>query len=330
MVSRRHLEIRRTGDGAVVEDLRSTNGTRLNRRALRAGQEAPLRPGDFLELAQERLLFHETKPALWKEALNHSLLTRFVLLRVPVLQDRTVRALGRERAIDGVSKAVVDLEEEEIRMVYSNETEARAFAIDETVFVSEVAVEEGELRLGLWGVAKGAPLKSRRAAYSHLAHGELRIGLAGDSPEEARAAFQKSWADEGMRFLIRVLLPVMEIFTEVQSAETAKKLVRGLAEQPGSLALEDAVRSLAFWSQLNPTVPEWSILAARTEARWVRAVASENRRGLDETLLSELMAALDRSKSWVRTAAELGADDKQTEEAEAEIAEAEGMLVKIP
>jgi hypothetical protein len=42
------------------------------------------------------------------------------------------------------------------------------------------------------------------------------------------------------------------------------------------------------------------------------------------------MAALDRSKSWVRTAAELGADDKQTEEAEAEIAEAEGMLVKIP
>jgi hypothetical protein len=234
--------------------------------------------------------------------LNHSLLTRFVLLRVPVLQDRTVRALGRERAIDGVSKAVVDLEEEEIRMVYSNETEARAFAT----------------------------LKSRRAAYSHLAHGELRIGLAGDSPEEARAAFQKSWADEGMRFLIRVLLPVMEIFTEVQSAETAEKLVRGLAEQPGSLALEDAVRSLAFWSQLNPTVPEWSILAARTEARWVRAVASENRRGLDETLLSELMAALDRSKSWVRTAAELGADDKQTEEAEAEIAEAEGMLVKIP
>ena len=53
--SRRHLEIRRTAEGVVVKDLGSTNGTRLNFLELRAGQEAPIRPGAFLEVAAEKL-----------------------------------------------------------------------------------------------------------------------------------------------------------------------------------------------------------------------------------------------------------------------------------
>ncbi len=48
----------------------------------------------------------------------------------------------------------------------------------------------------------------------------------------------------------------------------------------------------------------------------------------DETRRHELVAALERGKGLVRTAAELGA--KETEEVEAEIVEAEGMLVEIP
>ncbi len=330
LVSRRHLEIRRTAEGVVVEDLGSTNGTRLNRLSLRSGEETPIRPGALLELAEERLLFHESKEKLLDEVLQFMLLARFVVPRVPILQDRTVRALGKERDIQGVSEAIVNIEKEVVEMTYANETESRLFSPGDTVFVSEVAIVDGQLRVGLWGVAKGSPLKSRRAAYSHLAHGELRIGVSRPTPEEARAAFERSWSEEGMRFLLSLALPVMDVYTEEQSAENGLKLTRALAGQPGSIALKDGARVFAFWARLNPTDAELPVLAATAEARWVKAVALANRRGLGDEARSELIAALQRSRGWVRTANELGASDKKTKAAEAEIVEAEEMLVGLP
>ncbi len=330
LVSRRHLEIRRTAEGIVVEDLGSTNGSQVNRRTLRAGEEMPIRSGALLEIAEERLLFHESRERLLDEALQFMLLARFAAPRVPLMQDRVVRALGREREIQGVSEAVVDMEKKEVQMVYSNQTEPRSFSPGDTVFIGDVAIVDGQLRVGVWGVAKGAPLQSRRAAYTHLAHGELRVGISQPSPEEARAAFERGWSEKGIAFVLSVLLPVMDVFSEQQSADNGLKLARGLSAQPGSLALKDSARVVSFWSRLNPTDAELPVMAATAEARWVKAVALANRRGLGDEERSELMAALQRGKGWLRTASELGAGDKKTKAAEAEIMEAEELLVGIP
>jgi hypothetical protein len=53
-VSRQHVEIRRQDDGYVARDLDSTNGMRVNRRAVK---QAVLQHGDRIELGTTELLF---------------------------------------------------------------------------------------------------------------------------------------------------------------------------------------------------------------------------------------------------------------------------------
>ncbi len=53
-VSRRHAEIVRTGDGYVVRDAGSLNGTYLNRERI---DDAPLANGDELQIGKFRLVF---------------------------------------------------------------------------------------------------------------------------------------------------------------------------------------------------------------------------------------------------------------------------------
>jgi len=53
-VSRQHAEIRRQGDGYVIRDLGSTNGTRVNRRDAR---QATLQHGDRIEVGTTELRF---------------------------------------------------------------------------------------------------------------------------------------------------------------------------------------------------------------------------------------------------------------------------------
>jgi pSer/pThr/pTyr-binding forkhead associated (FHA) protein len=53
-VSRKHAEVVRRGEGFVVRDAGSLNGTYLNRRRV---EEAALRPGDELQIGTFRLAF---------------------------------------------------------------------------------------------------------------------------------------------------------------------------------------------------------------------------------------------------------------------------------
>ena len=328
LVSRRHLEIRRTGSGAVAVDLRSTNGSHLNRRSLRAGQEVPLHGGDLIAVAPEELIFGWTKEDLFEDALHYSLLARLIVLRVPVLQDRALRALGQERSILGLSEAVIDLQEGTIRLSHGNETQARAFEPGEKVFIGDAVVTDGTLRLSLWGIARDAPLQSRRAVYSNLVHGQLSLRIPGPSNEEAGVEFEARWADLGMQFLTPILYAVMDNDPGAEGAAAATGMARGLVSIESAAALRDGARCLAYLSRFDPTDSELPAEAARAEARWVKAVAESHKTGMDEAQRKELLAALERGKGLVRTAAELGADG--TEEAEAEIIEAEGMLVEIP
>lgn len=56
-VSRRHCRLFRQGEQFFVEDLGSTNGTKLNGQAIPPNQPRPLRDGDTLELGLLRLTF---------------------------------------------------------------------------------------------------------------------------------------------------------------------------------------------------------------------------------------------------------------------------------
>ena len=58
-VSRRHAEIHRAGDGYVVRDAGSLNGTYLNRERI---EEAPLSNGDELQIGKFRLVFFSGGP----------------------------------------------------------------------------------------------------------------------------------------------------------------------------------------------------------------------------------------------------------------------------
>jgi pSer/pThr/pTyr-binding forkhead associated (FHA) protein len=56
-VSRRHAELRRAGEGVVLTDLGSTNGTRVNGVAIR---EQILTSGDEVSVGSTRLIFEMT------------------------------------------------------------------------------------------------------------------------------------------------------------------------------------------------------------------------------------------------------------------------------
>jgi pSer/pThr/pTyr-binding forkhead associated (FHA) protein len=56
-VSRRHAEIRRVGEGVVLTDLGSTNGTRVNGTPVR---EQILVSGDEVGVGTTRLIFEMT------------------------------------------------------------------------------------------------------------------------------------------------------------------------------------------------------------------------------------------------------------------------------
>jgi pSer/pThr/pTyr-binding forkhead associated (FHA) protein len=56
-VSRRHAELRRSGDGVFVTDLGSTNGTRVNGTPIR---EQMLTSGDEVSVGSTRLIFEMT------------------------------------------------------------------------------------------------------------------------------------------------------------------------------------------------------------------------------------------------------------------------------
>lgn len=57
-VSRQHARLLRKGDGWVIEDLRSTNGTYVNDQPVPPSQPAPLKGGDSVRCGQLLLTFH--------------------------------------------------------------------------------------------------------------------------------------------------------------------------------------------------------------------------------------------------------------------------------
>jgi DNA-binding response OmpR family regulator len=71
-VSRHHAELRRSGDGFLLADLNSTNGTHLNGHLL--SQPLPLRDGDVVEVGSARFVYHDPESTLDTEQFPHLVL----------------------------------------------------------------------------------------------------------------------------------------------------------------------------------------------------------------------------------------------------------------
>ncbi len=330
-VSRRHAAIRRSANRVELADRGSTNGTRLNGSPILPGDTSPVAPGDLFQIATEILVYHESKSELWDDVLQLTFLSRVGRLRVPVLQDRKVNSLGRERVVAAVSQASVDPETGEVQMTYpEGDTRRRStFEPKEAVFICNVRMDGGALHLSLWGLSRNK-LVSRRGSLENLTHGELTLGALSESHHEGRSHFESSWTRDGVRFLFPLLDSVVERTPEGQSITVMLELARGLAEQEETTGPRDAADMLALQHRFDPTNEKIVLLAARAEALWVQRKAEKGRGGLSDEERSLLMDALDASREWVRKAIELDAREKEVKTVEAEIVKATTFLEKLP
>jgi len=330
-VSRRHAEIRRNGDGIVLLDRKSTNGTRLNGSPVHPGEASPIAPGDLLQFAFEKMIYHESQAELWEDVLRFTYLSSIVRLRVPVLQDRKVKSLGRERIVAAVSHASVDLETEKVEMTYPDERvrDQPAFQPEAAAFICNLSLSEGELRMSLWGLGR-SKLVSRRGSLANLTHGELTVGVLSESAPEARKRFEEKWSSDGARFLFQLLGPVMERVPEGESSKVLQQLARALIEREELTAPRDAADMLGLLHRLDPTNKEVVVLAAGAEAAWVQRRAEKSRVGVSDEERSELLTALAASREWLQKAVELGSREKDIKKVEAEISEAVELLERVP
>ncbi len=72
-VSKRHAVVRRNSGGCEIEDLRSTNGVRVNGRPLPIAGASALCHGDLVEISDHRLLFLDERDALHPDTLGAGL-----------------------------------------------------------------------------------------------------------------------------------------------------------------------------------------------------------------------------------------------------------------
>ena len=82
LVSRQHARILIDGDDAVVEDLGSRNGVRVNGQVVQ-GTKAPLKDGDRLRIGTQELVFCKVEPAATANAKTTGFLRHCVRCRLP-------------------------------------------------------------------------------------------------------------------------------------------------------------------------------------------------------------------------------------------------------
>jgi hypothetical protein len=110
--SRRHAELDWRGDGWVIRDLESTNGTRVNGTRLTNSRAAHIRPGDRVDVGKHvRLRVHTLLPAL--DPLGVASEIKRLLLG-PASEVRAVR--GEERQSDELRSRLGGLREETVQL----------------------------------------------------------------------------------------------------------------------------------------------------------------------------------------------------------------------
>jgi hypothetical protein len=243
-----------------------------------------------------------------------------------------VKTLGRERLVSAWTRAAIDLGANEVHVAYPEGTTQADpfFQPGEGAFVCNMSLEEGGIRLSLWGLKRGE-LVSRRSSLDDLSHGELAIGLRSESPDEALAQFESKWADEGVRFLFPMMDSVLERSLDTDASTIVVELARALVDLDEDPAARDTADMLAAHHRLDPTNGEIAVLAALAEARWVKRRTEASRGGvLSRESRSELTDALTAGREWLGKARELDAEGEDFDKAETELAQAEKLLDSMP
>lgn len=304
-VSRSHAEIRRGESGVEIVDVGSSNGSKLNGRALRAEVPVTLAPGDRIELADEPLLFDTSLDSLWLTEIRSRLLTSIVRLSLHLPQDETRRSFGREEIVPAVTEARLShepaVEEVEHSVVLDP---GRGFPKDSGAFVGNVEIDDQTLELSLWTIARGESMTGRRASLSNLKHTTLRISPAAGSEAEMTG---------GPWFSPQYLGAILDIFPD--EPDFALRFCHSLASQERPIALRDAAMALAHRHSLDPEEWELLLLAARSAGLWVESEVVEKRSRLSPLQRDRLSDSLVQATAWLAKARDLGAEDDDVTEA---------------
>ena len=134
------------------------------------------------------------------------------------------------------------------------------------------------------GLEREGSMVSRRASFSRMKHGELRVGINAPSKRESRELFESRWESEGGLFIFPFLRSVLEPL-EAKAAQVALKMTRSLLDQDGvgRLGTPPArFRSCMLFTRTRPIYPALAALATgmwvRRQARSRRAILSEEER----------------------------------------------------
>ena len=168
---------------------------------------------------------------------------------------------------------------------------------------------------------------SRRASFSRMKHGELRVGIDAPSKRESRELFESRWESEGALFIFPLLRSVLEPL-EAKAAQVALKMARSLLDQDGVVAPRDAARSLSVMHALYPDEADIPALGRSRhgdvdQAAGQVASSDSERGGTARTYLGAF-----RGTSLLEKAVELDARKNDVENARSEIAEAEKELAR--
>lgn len=106
LVSRNHAKITRRDDGSCwIDDLKSTNGTRINDVPLRPGKERMLQDGDRVDIAHVEFVFHDGSAITfdWRACFRLAAMVLTLMLGVGVYQG--YQRLVRKSATDYIVEA---------------------------------------------------------------------------------------------------------------------------------------------------------------------------------------------------------------------------------
>jgi pSer/pThr/pTyr-binding forkhead associated (FHA) protein len=316
-VSRRHAVVRRNGEAVELVDVGSSNGTKRNGEPVPPRAPVALSPGDRIEFAEELALYYRSLPDLWRDEVRQRLLSSIVKLRQAIPEDRSRKAFGREEIELAVTEARLTAETGAAQVEHSVELDPRSgFPEGSAAFVGDVQMKDDSLELSLWTLASGESMTSRRASFTNLKHGTLRVSI------DKRAV-----TDAGPWFPTNLLAPVFDVFPD--EPEFSLQFAEGLATQERRQALSDAAATLSFRHRMNPV--EWKLILMAAQARGLAIDREIGEKGLSLAPADKarLEAELQEARGWLEEAKARGAKDGPGKEAEAALVRASERLSRI-
>ena len=303
-VSRRHAVIAYRKSDTTFFDVGSTNGSYLNGTKLNPKSTVPVRPGDLIQIADERMLYHNTITGLWYEELRLRLLSRTVRLKISLSKDVLQTSLNQEQRISAVTEANLNSNDKTIHLEYPNSNDLTPYIPPNSIaFIGNVRMQGHILELSLWTNTASPQMTSRRAAYSNLEHTTLKISMAED--EQSSVAQEK-----GPWFPYKYLKHLFEPFSDNRA--TSLQFSTALSGQQHTIAFRDTAETLLFRHKLKPLEATLFLIAAKSQALWVDAICTSKEVSITTAEQQRLKAGLQQTREWFQFTGSTGVENQLT------------------